>query len=71
MTKRSLLKDLKVGQSLYIDGGRIVITLEHKSGQLAKLRFVHDGASIESSPPEPARNGRSGAAQAMLGIKAA
>lgn len=45
--KKSLLMDLKVGQSVSIDDGRIVITLEEKSGQRAKLRFVHDGATIE------------------------
>lgn len=54
MGKRSLLIDLKVGESLYIDGERIVLTLEQKSGQRAKLRFVHEDASIDrSAPVEP------------------
>jgi len=70
MTKRTLFMDVKVGQSLYIDGARIVITLEDKSGRLAKLKIVHEGASVERTAPEE-RRGRSGAAQAMLGIKAA
>jgi hypothetical protein len=47
MVMRSLLMDVKVGQTLSIDGGRIFITLEEKSGQRAKLRFVHSDASIE------------------------
>lgn len=64
MTTRTLFKDLKVGQSLSIDGGRIVVTLEQKSGQLAKLKFVHDGASIEALGPERP------ASQALMGVKA-
>lgn len=74
--KRTLLMDIKVGQSLSIDGGRIVITLEEKSGQRAKLRFVHEGVPIERvSPDAPAQTERkqapraSGAQQAMLGTK--
>lgn len=49
MTVQRLIMDLKVGQSLTIDGG-IVVTLEAKSGQLAKLRFEHRGADIRRTP---------------------
>lgn len=40
---RSLSMDVKVGESLCIDGGRLVVVIEHKSGQRAKLRFIHSG----------------------------
>lgn len=70
MPMRSLLMDVKVGQSLSIDGGRIVLTVEEKSGQRVKLRFVHDGITVErvsQSMPAP----RSGARQALLGTRVA
>lgn len=75
--KRTLLMDVKVGESLTIDGGRIVVTVEEKSGRRVKLRFVHDDAKIERvdlARPEPEPVGRAratGAAQARLGIKVA
>lgn len=31
--------DIRVGEGITIDGGRIVVTLEEKSGQRARLRF--------------------------------
>lgn len=65
---RSLLMDVKVGQSLSIDGGRIVLTVEEKSGQRIKLRFVHDGATIARVE---AGTGYSGARQASMGTKIA
>jgi hypothetical protein len=66
MTKRTLFMDIKVGQSLEVDGGRMVITLEHKSGQLAKLKFEHEGANIRRVEPA-----RTGAERARLGLKLA
>lgn len=70
MTKRTLFKDLKVGQPLSIDGGRIVITLEEKSGHRARIRFTVDGVNIDLPADQPApRARRSGAAIAMLGTK--
>lgn len=47
MTK-TLLMDLKVGESLQIGG--VVLTLEQKSGQRAKLRFSHEGVDIRRVP---------------------
>jgi hypothetical protein len=67
---KTLLMDLKVGQSLSIDGGRVVVTLEEKSGQLAKLRFVHDDVLIERAAPKR-RQGSTGADQARRGIRLA
>ena len=67
---KTLLMDLKVGQSISIDGGRVVITLEEKSGQRIKLRCTHQGAVIERRA-EPRTPGSIGAQQARLGIKAA
>lgn len=40
---RSLSMDVKVGESLSIDGGRLVVVLERKSGQRVKLRFIDSG----------------------------
>lgn len=60
MTRRTLMMDVKVGETLSIDGGRLIVTLEHKSGQRAKLRFVHagdvtvtHGTPGEPKPPNP------------------
>lgn len=63
--KRTLVMDVKVGESVSIDSG-IVITLDAKSGQLARLRFVHEGADIKRVEPA-----RSGAERARLGLKLA
>lgn len=52
MDKRSLLKDVKVGDSLSFDGGRLLITLEAKSGQRVKLRIVHQGVNVETLPAD-------------------
>ncbi len=75
MTKRTLLMDVKVGESLSIDGGRIVITIEEKSGQRVKCRIVHEDATIERArkpAPEPDRKPAAfGRQHAMWGTKAA
>jgi hypothetical protein len=66
MAKKSLFLDLKIGQSLSIDGGRVVVTLEEKSGQRAKLKFVAEDEVQIQRPQEPIK---SGALQAMNGVK--
>jgi hypothetical protein len=44
----SLMIDIRVGESVSIDGGRVVITLKEKSGQRAKLHFsAEEGVSVE------------------------
>lgn len=64
MTKRSFSIDVKVGESVSIDRGRIVVTVMEKSGRTAKIGFEADKEvpinKITSSP--------SGAAQARKGI---
>ena len=40
--KRTLSMDVKVGESLSLDGGRIVLRVEQKSGQVARIRFTMD-----------------------------
>lgn len=45
-----LFVDLKVGGTLTIDGA--TVTLEQKSGQLARLRVEHVGAKVEYTGPE-------------------
>lgn len=75
MAKRTLYKDLRVGKTLSLDGGRIRITLEAKSGQLAKLKIEHEGVLVEdagdpSATPDQ-QHRPAGAAQARLGIKVA
>lgn len=56
---RTLYMDVKVGEVLSIDGGRVLITLEEKSGQRAKLRFEHAGVQVErrQHPRGPATGG--------------
>lgn len=63
---KTLVMDVKVNESVSIDSGKIVITLEQKSGQLARLKFVHEGADIKRVEPA-----RSGAERARLGLKLA
>ena len=45
MTVQRLFIDLKVGETLTIDSNT-VITLEAKSGQLARLKVEHQGANL-------------------------
>lgn len=57
--------DLRVGESIYIDGGRVVVRLEEKSGQRARLVLkAEDDVLIEKGGPGP----RTGAAQAKYGL---
>lgn len=49
--KQRLFVDLKMGGSLTIDGNTI-ITLEAKSGQLARLKVEHQGANVTYAGPE-------------------
>lgn len=59
--------DLRVGETLSIDGGRIVLTMEAKSGQRARLTFSsEDDVRFLKSIP-----GKTGAVHAAQGIKAA
>ncbi len=44
MTVRALTLDVRVGESVTMDGGRITLTVEEKSGQRARLRFLADDA---------------------------
>lgn len=60
---RSLLMDVKVGQSLSLDGGRIVMTVEEKSGQRVKLRLqLPEDVKVDRAKPQ------SGALHARLGV---
>lgn len=53
--KRRLSMDVLVGQSVSIDGGRVVLTVEAKSGQRARIAFSIDPdvvlAKLEQGPP--------------------
>ena len=63
--RRAFSIDVKVGESVTVDRGRIVITLLEKSGKTAKLGF--DAAKevpINKQTPFP-----SGASQARKGIR--
>lgn len=58
--------DLRVGDTLSIDGGRILLTLEEKSGQRARLAFsAEEGVQFSKGD-----TGRTGVQQAARGIKA-
>lgn len=46
--RESLCIDIRVGESVSIDGGRVMLTLKEKSGQRAKLHFsAVKGVSVE------------------------
>jgi len=66
-TRRSFSIDVKVGESVSIDRGRVVVTLLEKSGQRAKLGFdaIKD-AAVNKVTAFP-----SGVAQARKGIATA
>lgn len=62
--RRSFSIEVKVGESVSVDRGRIVITLLEKSGQRARMGFDADkDAVVNKVTPFP-----SGAAQARKGI---
>lgn len=70
MTMRTLYRDMREGQTLSLDGGRILITLEEKSGHKAKLKFeAEESVSIERRERDRATGIPTGARQARLGIK--
>jgi pyruvate kinase len=57
--------DLRVGEAVRIDGGRVTVRLEEKSGQRARLVFkAEDDIRIEKAATVP----RTGAAQAKYGL---
>jgi hypothetical protein len=57
--------DLRLGEALTIDGGRVTVTLQEKSGQRARLVFTaEDGVHFSKEA-----SARTGATQAMRGIK--
>lgn len=60
-----LTLELKLGETIEIDGGRIVLTLEHKHGQAARLAFV----AARSIPIRLEKN--KGARQEGMGIRQA
>jgi hypothetical protein len=58
--------DVKVGESVSIDGGRAVVTLLEKSGQRARLSFkADDDVKIQ----HVTRRIETGAAQAKKGLR--
>ena len=63
-TRRSFSIEVKVGESVSVDRGRVVVTLLEKSGQRARLGFdAEKDISVNKNTPFP-----SGAAQARKGI---
>ncbi len=52
--KRTLVMDVKVGESLVIDAGRVNLTVQEKSGQRTKLRLVIDAdVTVDRGPSTP------------------
>lgn len=67
MSIRALTLDVRVGESVAVDSGRVTVTVEEKSGQRARLRFMADEAiTIRKQGGAP----KAGAEQARAGIKA-
>lgn len=44
MKTRSLVMDVRVGESVSLDGGRVLVKVGEKSGQRVKLHFTADSA---------------------------
>jgi len=64
----ALVLDVKAGESVAIDGGRVVLTVLEKSGQRARLSFrVKDDVKVERMKTA----GKTGAEQARMGVLAA
>ncbi len=47
---RGLVLEMRVGERLPLDGGRIVIALEHKHGQRARIRVEADRSVLIGTP---------------------
>lgn len=47
---KGMIVDVKVGQELKIDNGRIRIVVEQKDGRRARLRVIADKSIIVSRP---------------------
>ena len=63
-TRRSFSIEVKVGESVSVDRGRVIVTLLEKSGQRARLGFdAEKDIPVNKNTPFP-----SGAAQARKGI---
>ncbi|MEK6244023.1 MAG: hypothetical protein AABM33_05925 [Pseudomonadota bacterium] len=64
MADRSISFDLRVGESLAIDGGKVLVTLLEKSGQRARLAFiVAEGIDFVKG-----KKAKAGAEQAKRGL---
>ncbi len=62
----ALTLEIRPGEQVLIDGGRVAVTLEHKSGQVARLKFLAP-KSVEIH--REARKNNSVAAVARGGIR--
>lgn len=62
---RSLHVELRAGQSISMDGGRIIVQLMDKSGKVAQLRIT---APPDVAIQRPSSTASSGADQARHGI---
>jgi pyruvate kinase len=52
MKTRSLVMDVRVGESVSVDGGRVMVRVGEKSGQRVKLHFTADSeVAIEKARP--------------------
>ncbi len=51
-TRRVLYLDVRCGDTLLIDGGRVRITVQHKSGRSAKLRFEAESSVVIDRPTQ-------------------
>lgn len=64
MARRSFSIDVKVGESVTIDRGRVIVTVLEKSGKTAKLGFE----AAKEVPINKVTASPSGAVQARKGI---
>lgn len=65
--QRSLYVDLEPGESVGVNGGKVRLTLEQKSGRRARLKVVFDDSQSVETPQ--ARNGSAAlAAKGLSGM---
>lgn len=52
----TLKRNLRVGESVSFDNGRVVVTLEAKSGQSARLDLqLHESVKVDKPPKDSPR----------------
>jgi len=66
ISKSTFAINLRVGDSLSIDSGRVIAELVHKSGQQVRMQFTADkDAKVDVVSPRPANQAKRGVIAAV------